>query len=54
MTFLLGESTDKEMIAIAERLNFINQTAYMCNAYSEQTNKKIWILKGNDLCYIIF
>ena len=26
MKFLLGESTDKEMIAIAERLNFINQT----------------------------
>ena len=28
MTFLLGESTNKEMIAIAEKLNFINQTAY--------------------------
>ena len=53
MTFLLGESTFKDMIAIDERLNFINQTAYIRNAYSEQTNEKLMILKtylrGNDL-----
>ena len=41
MTFLLGESADKEIIAIAERLNFINQTAHMRNSYSEQNQRKV-------------